>query len=195
VNEVVIGFDPSLTSYGVSDGKRHIRIRTTPEDGDTYARVRMIFAQIMPFLEAHELEPDAEIDESDRLVFVVEGPSFGSAAAGALWDAGYLMARLDILARQFGAEIYVVPPATLKKYVTGKGNTPKVEMALRVFRKWGIEFPDDPGADKLHAYCLHRYGLALRAGEIEAAVPKARGKGKDSTASKRAAARTKAGIA
>lgn len=180
---IAIGLDPSITSFGVSDGAAHGAIRTSP-GRDTLARVDEIMAAIEVFVVAR---PES--------IWVFEGPSHGSAMAGALWDAGYLRARIDLLARKLGAVIYTVPPATLKKFVTGKGNTPKAEMALKVFKKWHVEFDDDKGADKLHAYCLARYGQALLAGEIEHAAPKPRGQGRDEKANKRAAARTKATVA
>lgn len=57
----------------------------------------------------------------------------------------YALAQDDIYPLQ-------VPPASLKKYVTGKGNSGKSEMLLQVYRRWGVEFNDDNAADS--------YGLA-----------------------------------
>jgi Holliday junction resolvasome RuvABC endonuclease subunit len=46
-----------------------------------------------------------------------------------------------------------VPPAMLKKYVTGKGTgVQKNQMLLQVYKKWDVEFNDDNAADS--------YGLA-----------------------------------
>lgn len=46
-----------------------------------------------------------------------------------------------------------VSPMMLKKYVTGKGTgVQKNQMLLQVYKKWGVEFNDDNGADS--------YGLA-----------------------------------
>lgn len=178
---IAIGFDPSLTSFGISDCTSHGAIRTTP-DRDTLARVDDIMIEVAFFVAAREA------------VWVYEGPSIGSAMAGALWDAGYLRARIDLLAREHGAVIYTVPPSTLKKFVTGKGNTPKADMALKVWKKWAIDFADDKGGDKLHAYCLARYGQALLAGEIVHEAPKPRGQGQDRRAAARASARTRAAM-
>ncbi len=179
-----MGLDPSVSAFGFSDGTRHETFRTSASL-ETFARVESIIAQI------NQLFQDAALDKKEIHV-IVEGPSFGSALHGALHDAGYLMARIDLLCNWFSAPKTVVPPATLKKFVTGKGNTPKAEMPLRVYKKWGIEFEDDQGCDKLFAYCLHRYGLAMLTGEIEHAAPKKRGSGIDSKARIRKAARTRA---
>jgi hypothetical protein len=47
----------------------------------------------------------------------------------------------------------IVPPTSLKKYVTGKGQgTSKSQILLNVYKKWGAEFTDDNAADS--------YGLA-----------------------------------
>lgn len=47
----------------------------------------------------------------------------------------------------------IVPPTSLKKYVTGKGQgVSKSQILLNVYKKWGVEFTDDNAADS--------YGLA-----------------------------------
>lgn len=47
-----------------------------------------------------------------------------------------------------------VPPLTLKKYTTGKGQgVQKNQMLLQVYKKWGVEFDDDNAAD---SYALAR---------------------------------------
>lgn len=54
-----------------------------------------------------------------------------------------------------------VPPTSLKKFVTGKGNAKKDQMMLQVFKKWGYEAETDNLAD---AYALAQFGLGwLRA--------------------------------
>lgn len=58
-----------------------------------------------------------------------------------------------------------VPPMTLKKYVTGKGNAKKQEMLLQVYKRWGVEFTDDNAAD---AYSLGR----LASGSADTVIEK-----------------------
>jgi crossover junction endodeoxyribonuclease RuvC len=50
----------------------------------------------------------------------------------------------------------VVAPNTLKKFVTGKGNSKKNQMMLHAFKKWKMEFDDDNLCD---AYGLARMSL------------------------------------
>ena len=51
-----------------------------------------------------------------------------------------------------------VPPTTLKKFTTGKGNAKKSSMILAVYKRWGIETSNDNIAD---ATALMRLGMAL----------------------------------
>lgn len=51
----------------------------------------------------------------------------------------------------------VVPPTTLKKFVTGSGNAPKNVMLQQVYKRWGKEFTDDNMAD---AFSLVMFGKA-----------------------------------
>jgi len=50
----------------------------------------------------------------------------------------------------------VIPPTSLKKFVTGKGQAKKNLMLLKVYKKWGVEFQDDNICD---AYSLSRMAL------------------------------------
>jgi crossover junction endodeoxyribonuclease RuvC len=36
-----------------------------------------------------------------------------------------------------------VPPTSVKKFATGKGNTKKDEMVLPIYKKWGFEHASD----------------------------------------------------
>ncbi|MBI4962464.1 MAG: hypothetical protein HY913_04245 [Desulfomonile tiedjei] len=51
-----------------------------------------------------------------------------------------------------------IAPATIKKFVTGKGNSKKEQMLLHVYKKYGLEFATN---DECDAYCL--LDLALTA--------------------------------
>lgn len=66
-----------------------------------------------------------------------------------------------------GLRYVTVPPATLKKYATGKGNANKTEMAMAAFKRFDREFADDNQCD---AYWLRAAGLDLL-GEPLVALP------------------------
>jgi Holliday junction resolvasome RuvABC endonuclease subunit len=61
----------------------------------------------------------------------------------------------------------VIPPMTLKKYASGKGNAKKQEMLLMIFKRWGVEFLDDNAAD---AYALARLAGGLHIDATESKV-------------------------
>ena len=75
----------------------------------------------------------------------MEGYAFGSQMANMLGELGG-MVKLTFL--EFGIYPLIVPPTSLKKYVTGKGTgIPKSQILLHVYKKYGAEFSDDNAAD------------------------------------------------
>lgn len=80
------------------------------------------------------------------------GSKFGREMAGEL---GWAVKRTVYKAT--GTHVLIVPPPSLKKFVTGKGNAKKNEMLLGVYRQWGVEFSDDNQAD---AFALEKFGRA-----------------------------------
>lgn len=66
----------------------------------------------------------------------------------------------------------VIPPTTLKKFVTGSGNSPKNVMLQQVYKRWGEEFADDNMADSFaagkfgRAYLGNDHGLTKAQQEV-----------------------------
>lgn len=60
-----------------------------------------------------------------------------------------------------------IPPMTLKKYATGKGNAKKQEMMLQIYKRWDVELNDDNAAD---AYSLARLASGSATTDVEKAV-------------------------
>jgi Holliday junction resolvasome RuvABC endonuclease subunit len=69
---------------------------------------------------------------------------------------------------QSGARVLTVPPATLKKYATGKGTATKADMRMALYQRVGIDLRDDNQVD---AYWLHALGHHLL-GEPLVVMPK-----------------------
>lgn len=86
---------------------------------------------------------------------VVEGPSYGSQGgghhelAGLWWLTAWTLHRADV-------PMAVVPPASLKKYATGKGNATKADMRVALLQRAGIDERDDNQVD---AWWLHAIGV------------------------------------
>jgi len=97
---------------------------------------------------------------------VIEGYSMGSRS-GQAFSIGEWGGVARVRLRQMGISYIVVPPSTLKKFTTGKGNAQKDEMRLHVYKKWGFEHKAN---DVVDAYALARFGeayLAFKDGKDE----------------------------
>lgn len=164
----VVGIDPSFRAFGISDGHYHWVIETqkgaaeATQADDIYRRVRSIVGQFMNWI--------GQQHNGEHLVFYIEAPAFGAApkTGSHLYELGWLMCELKRYEDVYSPKIRVVevPPTTLKKFASGKGNTKKDEMKLAVYKRFGVEFDDDPGCDKLFAFLLHKFGTAVESGEI-----------------------------
>ena len=76
----------------------------------------------------------------------IEGYAFGSQMANMLGELGGVV---KLTLYEIGPYYpLIVPPTTLKKYVTGKGQgVSKSQILLHVYKKWGVELNDDNAAD------------------------------------------------
>lgn len=84
----------------------------------------------------------------------LEGPAYQAAGQSILqMGALHFITRLFLFKK--GKNYKVIAPGTLKKFVTGKGNSKKELMLLKTYKKWGVEFED-------HNLC-DAYGLARMA--------------------------------
>jgi Holliday junction resolvasome RuvABC endonuclease subunit len=182
----VVGCDPSLTGFAVAD-EHGVDVWSTPASSTLRERCGTIFVNLARVLR------NASNDERPVWLFV-EGPIFASyAQATNLYDRGYLSATIDDAAEAAEVErVFVIQPKVLKKFTTGTGNADKVKMAMSVWKKWKVEFERDAGSNKVDAYALYRYGLAVASGEIEHEPNAKRGARKIAAA---AGARKKAGVA
>ena len=84
----------------------------------------------------------------------LEGPAYQATGQVILqMGALHFMTRLFLFKNRVNYKI--IAPGTLKKFVTGKGNSKKDLMLLKVYKRWGVEFDD-------HNLC-DAYGLARMA--------------------------------
>lgn len=147
-----VGIDLSLTGTGfvvvnMSGEVIHQELLKSDSKDKTEARLQCLMDQIWACLGKY-VNNKYEINN-----FNLEGLSFGSKGQSMLELAGlhyFVRTELD----KNGFNFKVVPPSSLKKFVTGKGNSKKELMLLNVYKKWKIEFTDNNLAD---AYCLARY--------------------------------------
>lgn len=146
-----IGIDPSYTSTGLialdKDGEilKEEIFKFNPKDLDTEGRLMLVKQNL--------IDPIVNMHNNLHIKVCIEGPSFNSKGRYIL-QMGALNFFIRYYFRRYGVDFKVLTPGELKKFVTGKGNSPKDLMLLKVYKKWGVEFKSNDLAD---AYGLARY--------------------------------------
>jgi Holliday junction resolvasome RuvABC endonuclease subunit len=151
----VIGLDLSLQSTGVAGTGWLDCIRPGARRGvDRLHYIRIAVLE--------------HVTPTDDLI-VIEGPAYSKQvqpghheAAGLWWLIMCALVMRDM-------PVAVVPPSTLKKYATGRGNATKPDMRVELLTRTGINERDD---NKVDAYWLAAMGLD-RLGQPPVAMPAA----------------------
>lgn len=143
----VVGVDLSLTSTGIATPAGEWTVRTNSAD-PTEARLAVIRGGVM--LPARSAGTLVVLED-----FVTRSP-----AASTL---GMVHGVVRVALAEAAVPFVLVPPATLKKYVTGKGNATKPDMRMAVYQRFGLDIPDDNQVDAfgLRAMGLDAYGQPL----------------------------------
>ncbi len=144
----VVGLDLSLTATGVADefGTRTIKVKSTGMKRLSELQSEIMLATGWPY-------------HTDLVA--IEGYSMGTARqnshAHALGELGGVV-RLALW--EAGIPYVDVPPASLKRYATGKGNAGKAEVLIAAVKRLGYLGHDDNEADAawLRAMALDHYG-------------------------------------
>jgi len=147
---IFIGIDLSLTETGfcVLGGEDQI-IRTYKTKLKGCKRLRYLKDKILGSVMAFNAD-----------VIAIEGYSFGSKHShqASIGELGGLI-KLDI--SEMNIDCIIVPPTSLKKFVTGKGVADKQKMQESANRKWGVTLFNDNEND---AYCLAQVARAWKLG-------------------------------
>jgi crossover junction endodeoxyribonuclease RuvC len=132
---VYLGIDQSYSGFAIT-AYQNSAFYTEVYKSDKHGidRLRDIQAFVMNWL--FEFNNIADV--------AMEGYAFGSQMANMLGELGG-MVKLCLL--DHGIYPLIVPPTNLKKYATSKGNTPKSQIMLYVYKNFGVELPDDNAAD------------------------------------------------
>ena len=139
----VIGIDPSLTTTAVcvssaDDGWFEMNtFKSSPVGYHVADRIK----RYLDF--SREIVDQCE--EHSVTLVLIEGFVFTSAQASVQGEFGGIL-RCKLLAA-FPGLVHEVAPATLKKFVTGKGNASKVAMAGAIAHRDGVEFDTDEAYD------------------------------------------------
>lgn len=142
---IILGIDPS-TKMGLVVLRRdgHMINTTKIECFQSklkgMPRLAEIGGKIIEYLDEHK--PD---------LICLEGYSFGSKFNHeAMYSIGTVI-RYFLWQKEYDYQL--IPPTTMKKFVTGKGNSPKDLILKGVYKNWGFDTDNDNLSDA--------YGLAL----------------------------------
>jgi len=171
--KAVLGLDPSLTSFGgcliteeatmacatFKAGKMASSNGVLPVGHLAWARLQRCKCLVRTVLEWVENQ-HAEIASAG-----VEGYAVYQRGDSAikLTELGTIL-RDDVYAElEDEPKLFEIPPASIKKFATGKGNADKVAVAGAVVKRWGVECRT---SDEYDAYVIARM-LACQQGWID----------------------------
>jgi Holliday junction resolvasome RuvABC endonuclease subunit len=142
----VLGLDLSLTATGIAtwDGQPLSTLRTVAAEGDK--RLRRIMVTVRA--EAY----DHVADEPIELAVIEDLPTHAHSAG----ITGMVHGAVRVALMERGVPYALVPPATLKKYATGRGNATKPDMRMALYQRTGLDIRDDNQVD---AWWLRAAGL------------------------------------
>lgn len=129
---VILGLDPSLTCTGLAGDGWVTTIQPGRKvEGTFEQRARMLIWITREVLgRIYEAKPD---------MVVIEGPAL-FAKFGMVHERAGLWWRLVVALMDAGIKVAVVPPKSLKTYITGKGNAQKKDVIEAVNQHFGDDF-------------------------------------------------------
>jgi len=176
--KLYLGLDPSLNGYGmvVLDGAGKLVDYKLIHSGHKLTKKLMKDVAEDEHLEKIDLDEckKSSLIDAHRLtafeVFIsevyeeypnicgvaIEGYSHGSV--GRVFQLGEIGGITRVAAYKRGITFIEVPPTTLKKFATGKGNADKIQIAFAMNKGYGIDFSGYTKSDNLFdAYALARF--------------------------------------
>lgn len=145
IGPLYIGIDQSYTGFAMTAindrGQHYTEVFKSKSKG--MERMSEIKSFLISFL-----------GDYPPIAIAMEGYAFGSTMSHQLGELGGMVKLVlwEMYTRPECRQPLIVPPTSLKKYITGKGSVQKNQILMHVFKKWGIEMLDDNAADS--------YGLA-----------------------------------
>lgn len=147
----IMGLDIStktgVAMVGVTDARVEILETaeyTAQRAAGNIARGDAIWSQVLPLV---AIEPPD--------IIIIEGYGYGNQHTLVLLVEIGTIFRHELY--KYGVSYYDVPPTSLKKFVTGKGNTKKDMMMKEVYKRWGYEGTDN----QCDAVALAMFGAAM----------------------------------
>ena len=149
---IALGLDQSLTAFGITaltttgDLRYYTSVYTPPGKG--VQRLGFIRSWLKGYLKNLD---DSFLIEAVAMEDTIRSPHANTAQMlGELAGTVKLTIYDHFVAKKHPVDLrtpYRIPPTTLKKYVTEKGNAPKSVMIKGVYKNWGVDLDDDNAAD------------------------------------------------
>jgi crossover junction endodeoxyribonuclease RuvC len=114
-------------------------IKSKPSDGSYQGETKRLKGIV---LEIEDIVSDEDVD-----IVALEGLAFMARNTTALVQLSGLNYMVRAMLEDYRKKFLVVAPSTLKKFVTGKGNSPKDVIMLSIFKKYGQSILDNNQAD------------------------------------------------
>lgn len=164
---ISIGLDLSLAKTGIvilEDGESVYQglVKSKPS-GPSPRKEALRLIDLCRDIELTIEDQIAKYSDTPDIV-VIEGLAFMARNTTALVQLSGLnyLVRSMLIMRDW--PFVIVPPTSLKKFVTGKGNAQKDLVLLNVYKNWGGEITDDNIAD---AFGLAKIGEGLLSGGLD----------------------------
>lgn len=139
LNETIIGIDQSLTETGwYFDNENYDVIKSKHKGVERLIDIREVLKEL--------------IEKFKVTTIVMENYAFSQAFKGGF--LGELGGMIKILAYDNKLKMVIILPNTLKKFMTGKGNSKKEVMLLSVYKNYNFETTNNNIVD---AFSLHKF--------------------------------------
>jgi Holliday junction resolvasome RuvABC endonuclease subunit len=138
VRPPLVALDLSLTATGcagVPSVDEPVSLRTVSSSFKGVERLCDLLDGVLAFVEFH----DPVLTVVEDLVHAARGSSAG--------PLGMLHGAVRVALHRSGIEMAFVPPASLKKYATGRGNATKPDMRMALYQRAGLDLRDDNQVD------------------------------------------------
>jgi Holliday junction resolvasome RuvABC endonuclease subunit len=136
--KLYVGIDQSIVCTSVAflyEG--HVEINRIKKDVRGAELLCEIYDDVKYFIDCNKFRGLAGV--------AIEGYAFG--AKGAYFNLGEVGGVIRLAAFQEEWPLIQVPPTSLKKYITGKGTSPKDIMIKEMYKKYGLDINDNNDAD------------------------------------------------
>jgi Holliday junction resolvasome RuvABC endonuclease subunit len=153
---LVMGIDPSISGTGVAHVNGDLdTIKTTPKQGDG-ERLLIIYRTLRDYVWTSGTDRPLRMPK----LAVIEDLPANAMSAGI---TGRSQGIVRLVLTQFKVPYVAIPPATLKKFATGKGNAKKDAMREAWLAYSGEDNKDDNQVD---AAWLRTIGLHLKGEDV-----------------------------